>query len=149
MVMSLSPTEECMIRCYRKVYKFANDAWFWLWTTALIYTNKLREMIYGTTSATLSPITIMSSDSDIIYIVGDFAKEHVIASTIILSDGSEVDFDESHIQEYNDVPVTAGQILSMNDIKHSPDIRLSVIMSDGKTCIYSWDEPLVLRNVSE
>lgn len=138
-----------MIRCYRKVYQFANDGWFWLWTTTLIYANTLREMFYGTTNIALPSIPIVTSESDIIYIIGDFAKEHVIASTIVLPDGSEVDFDESHLQKYTDTPVTAGKILSKHNVEYSPDSQLSVIMMDGTSHIYSWDEPLILRCLDE
>lgn len=138
-----------MIRCYRKVYQFANDGWFWLWTSTLIYANTLCEMIYGKVNTALPSMPIVTSESDIIYIIGDFAKEHVIASTIILPDGSEVDFDESHLHNYKDTPVTAGKILSKHGVEYSPDSTLSVIMMDGRSHKYSWDEPLILRCLDE
>lgn len=43
----LDTTEECLIRCYRKVKHFSQVAWFWTWTTLLIYTNHFRETIWN------------------------------------------------------------------------------------------------------
>lgn len=41
----LSQTEQCIIRCYRRVSAFVTEMWFWAWTTALISANKAREIL--------------------------------------------------------------------------------------------------------
>ena len=69
-----------MIRCYRKVYQFMNNGWFWLWTTALIYANELREMV---SASGMVNLPIVTSSSERTYIVGDFAKENVVESRIM------------------------------------------------------------------
>ena len=134
-----------MIRCYRRVCQFASEGWFWLWTTTLIYANKLREIVNGTMGDELPSVPVSSSETgDVTYLIGDFAKEYVVASTIVLTDGSEVDFNDEHLQEYTDTPVTAGEILSKHSIEYSPGIKLSVILADGKTLVYEWDDSLIL-----
>jgi hypothetical protein len=145
-MLPLSPTEECMIRCYRKVYKFASDSWFWLWTTALIYGNKLREMMYNDSPDIVIPsIPVSSGDT---YIIGQFARDNVVAATLVNLDGSEVDFDESYLTGHTDTPVTAGDIIqksSTEDTSDSSGMRLTVIMLDGSTHTYTWDEQLIYK----
>ena len=93
----------------------------------------------------LPSVPVSSSETgDVTYLIGDFAKEYVVASTIVLTDGSEVDFNDEHLQEYTDTPVTAGEILSKHSIEYSPGIKLSVILADGKTLVYEWDDSLIL-----
>ena len=145
-MLPLSPTEECMIRCYRKVYQFASDSWFWLWTTALIYGNKLREMMYNDSSDIVLPsIPVSSGDT---YLIGQFARDNVVAATLVKLDGSEIDFDESYLSEHTDTPVTAGDIIQKSCIENTSDssgVCLSVIMLDGSTHKYTWDKPLLFR----
>lgn len=142
-MLPLSPTEEYMIWTYRKACQYMNNGLFWFWTTSMIYANMLREWICGTEHIVLPSIP---RSPDTTYIVGEFAKEHIVATTLVFSDGSEVDFNETYLYENYAAPISIGALLRKYEITYSTDVRLSVIMSDGTTHIYDYDEPLVLRS---
>lgn len=143
-MLPLSPTEECMVRCYRKMYRFTMDGWFWLWTTTLIYANQLRELLCDDVYDNVLPSVIMSTADT--YIIGEFAKDNIVAATLVLPDDSEVDFNETHLSEHTDIPITAGDIIEKYTELESDKIRLSVIMMDGSTRQYGWNDQLIFHN---
>ena len=140
---SLSPTEECLIRCYRKVYSFVEVGWFWFWVNALIYTNQVREFFMPYSPPLVQGRSLSESTS----LVGDVAREHVIAATVIQVDGTEEDFDEGILIQYQPTHActTVRDIMKNTKYSEMDTIRLSIILTDGSVNIYSWDDPLVYK----
>lgn len=136
----LSPTEECLIRCYRKVYSFVEVSWFWIWTNTLIYTNQVREMLIPDTA----PLVQMRPSSEPVCLFGETARDNVVAATILHPDGTEEDFDEEILVQYqpSQSHTTVRDIMKDTKYAEMDTIRLSIILSDGSINIFSWDDPL-------
>lgn len=143
--VTLSPTEECIVHCYRKISKVTQQLYFYLWTNAIILINQIRMYIFpntATATPTQLPLFIEQGGTPV-YLVGNVAKEHVLASFKVYPDGKEEDLDDVYIYEHTDTPVTAGDILTKLDIKRDEGVCLSLLLASGLTSTYSWDEEIV------
>ena len=137
---NLSQTEECMIRCFRKVCSVAMSAWFWTWTSGLIYANELRKILYTQPDTDLnSPVSEVLIDQSGIRLIGTDAEDLVIGATAIQSDGTEKIIDEMFLYERT-TSTTAGDLLSHCGFSSDRETTLSLILASGPMLKFGWDD---------